>query len=339
MKKKSAFTLIELLVVVAIIGILATISTVSLYNTRVKGRDVRRVADTKQIQTALELYFNDMGRYPTVSEFESGTIKSTSVLDGDRIYMLIVPSAPSPADGSCDNTSNAFTYTTDSMGTTYNISYCVGGPTGGLASGPKCAAPDGVISAACGETGSTLASRNAQRLADIQSIETAMQAMYSANGYYFTPGPLLYYDYYGDSWIDGAQRRGNCSTVTSEPANPVGGVYGPSIPCPASNNSDWCIKLGANVSDPNESSGTACNSGTVYMRNIPLNNYLPVGTWTTGLWPYHFYVYNDYNGSDDYFRISWRLEESSARASDHFVNGVATDCGSDETAPNSILCN
>lgn len=61
---RGGFTLIELLVVVAIIGVLASVVLASLNTARVKGRDARRLADVKQIQTALELYFNDNGHYP-----------------------------------------------------------------------------------------------------------------------------------------------------------------------------------------------------------------------------------------------------------------------------------
>jgi len=55
-KPKKAFTLIELLVVIAIIGILATVSIISLTNARAKSRDAKRAGDMKQIQTALELF-------------------------------------------------------------------------------------------------------------------------------------------------------------------------------------------------------------------------------------------------------------------------------------------
>ncbi len=59
------FTLIELLVVIAIIGILASIVMVSLATSKAKGRDARRISDIKNIQLALEEYYNDNLKYPT----------------------------------------------------------------------------------------------------------------------------------------------------------------------------------------------------------------------------------------------------------------------------------
>lgn len=65
MKKNKGFTLIELLVVIAIIGILSSVVLASLNSARQKSRDARRVADVKQIQLALELYFDSNANYPT----------------------------------------------------------------------------------------------------------------------------------------------------------------------------------------------------------------------------------------------------------------------------------
>lgn len=59
------FTLIELLVVIAIIGILASIVLASLDSARKKGRDARRIADVKQLQLALELYYDQYNQFPT----------------------------------------------------------------------------------------------------------------------------------------------------------------------------------------------------------------------------------------------------------------------------------
>lgn len=63
--RQGGFTLIELLVVIAIIGVLASIVLASLNAARKKSRDARRVADIKQIQLALELYFDaNSSAYP-----------------------------------------------------------------------------------------------------------------------------------------------------------------------------------------------------------------------------------------------------------------------------------
>jgi general secretion pathway protein G len=58
------FTLIELLVVIAIIGLLSTMTVYAINVARMKARDTKRLADIKQIQTALELYYDDNGAYP-----------------------------------------------------------------------------------------------------------------------------------------------------------------------------------------------------------------------------------------------------------------------------------
>lgn len=64
-KTSKGFTLIELLVVIAIIGILSSVVLASLNTARAKARDVVRKSDLKQLQTALELYYNSNGSYPS----------------------------------------------------------------------------------------------------------------------------------------------------------------------------------------------------------------------------------------------------------------------------------
>jgi len=62
--KNKGFTLIELMVVVSIIGFLATASLVVFNSARIKSRDAQRIANLKQIQTAVEMYYNEYGYYP-----------------------------------------------------------------------------------------------------------------------------------------------------------------------------------------------------------------------------------------------------------------------------------
>lgn len=86
--KQKAFTLIELLIVIAIIGMLASIILVALNKARSKARDAVRISDAKEIQTALEMYYNNNGQYPASVPGGSGcwwnweagnTINGTSI--------------------------------------------------------------------------------------------------------------------------------------------------------------------------------------------------------------------------------------------------------------------
>ncbi len=128
-QNKPAFTLIELLVVIAIIGLLATLSVVALNNARARARDSRRASDIKQIHTALELYFNANHEYPNnLEDLETA------------LLMNPVPTAPTPADGDCNNSDNIYTYTKiDDKD--YVLSYCLGNDTGGLSAGISYASP------------------------------------------------------------------------------------------------------------------------------------------------------------------------------------------------------
>lgn len=142
---KKGFTLIELLVVIAIIGILSTLSVIALNNARQKSRDARRVADVKQVQTALELYYNDENQYPTDVTFDgtSSIVGPTS----STTYMSVVPSNPEPRnDGTGgDQCTNAnYIYDDTNSGASYVLRYCLGSETGGIAAGEHKATPAGI---------------------------------------------------------------------------------------------------------------------------------------------------------------------------------------------------
>lgn len=64
MAATSGFTLVELMVVVVILGVLATVVTVSVTDYLVKGKQSAVKAEIAQISNALELYFTETDRYP-----------------------------------------------------------------------------------------------------------------------------------------------------------------------------------------------------------------------------------------------------------------------------------
>jgi general secretion pathway protein G len=105
------FTLIELLVVVSIIGILATLVTANLNAARSRSRDAVRKADMKNLQTALRLYYNDSGSYP--SSVPWGLEWSTST----ATYMKSVPDDPLP-----DQT---YSYVLDAANDSFTLSTCL----------------------------------------------------------------------------------------------------------------------------------------------------------------------------------------------------------------------
>lgn len=94
------FTLIELLVVIAIIGILSSVVLASLNSARSKANDARRVSDLRQIQTALELYYDSNNGYPS-GNFDSRNSSQWATFSGylSPSYMPTVPVDPRNGSG------------------------------------------------------------------------------------------------------------------------------------------------------------------------------------------------------------------------------------------------
>jgi type II secretion system protein G len=61
------FTLIELLIVIAIVGLLASITLVSLSSSREKAKNAQRKAQLKELTSALELYYSQNDSYPSTA--------------------------------------------------------------------------------------------------------------------------------------------------------------------------------------------------------------------------------------------------------------------------------
>jgi prepilin-type N-terminal cleavage/methylation domain-containing protein len=126
-KNQKGFTLIELLVVIAIIGLLASVVLLALNSARQKSRDAKRLADVRQLASALELYYDaavgGSNGYPGTAGFGAGLVPT---------YMGSLPTFPTPVDGTCGTGTYAYTSTASSS---YNVVFCLGAATGGLTAG------------------------------------------------------------------------------------------------------------------------------------------------------------------------------------------------------------
>ncbi len=163
--RRRGFTLIELLVTTTIIGVLATAGTTAYSTVRTKARDAKRVADTRTIRNAIELYFEQHGRYPDagVGGIELGTSGAQVLSDAGftpfggehgSVYLLNVPSnitpggvpyiyrATGPDGAPCDEICPGF-----------EVAFALETPTGSLAAGPHLLTEGGIEGAETGDTG------------------------------------------------------------------------------------------------------------------------------------------------------------------------------------------
>jgi type II secretory pathway pseudopilin PulG len=129
-----AFTLVEFLVILVMIGILASLVISAVNGGRLKSRDARRVADIKQMQTALELYFSDEQLYP-----QTWVANQPLVSVDNHMFMDKRPSNPKPWDeGACGGRGGDYVYTAlGNPATNYTISYCLGKNVDAVAAGQQ----------------------------------------------------------------------------------------------------------------------------------------------------------------------------------------------------------
>lgn len=105
----------ELLIAIAIMGILATVGLGSYFSSLKKSRDARRKSALEQVQRALEMYYNDNGRYPAEGDLSWGSQFASA--DGATVYMQKLPEDP--------KSSFTFDYATDAEGTYFRLYACL----------------------------------------------------------------------------------------------------------------------------------------------------------------------------------------------------------------------
>lgn len=115
---------------IVVIGLLASVVLLALNSAREKSRDAKRVADVRQMASALELFYNDFGRYPH------------AIAEISPKYIDTLPEAPTPSDGTCTAEQNKYSYFYISDAE-YKLSYCLGANTANIPAGVQYMTPSG----------------------------------------------------------------------------------------------------------------------------------------------------------------------------------------------------
>lgn len=166
MKKNTrGFSLVEILIVVAIVALIGVFAAVAVNSARSKQRDATRIANVRQLQSALEDYFNENNSYPEGQLLPLGDVAQTACLSigGFRadcsaesaVFLNYVPGTY--RDGlsgmvSCgDPARNAFCYTQLEDGDGYVIHFELENAlnAAGLQEGVNCATQDGMEAGIC----------------------------------------------------------------------------------------------------------------------------------------------------------------------------------------------
>lgn len=99
---RRGFTLVELMVVLVILGLLASVVTVSVNDYLITGKQTTARSEIAQLSNALELYYSEYGRYPSNDEGLALLKQSTpqhphGILQGDLLdpwgneYLYVYP--------------------------------------------------------------------------------------------------------------------------------------------------------------------------------------------------------------------------------------------------------
>jgi len=128
MKNKSfGFSLVELLVVISIIGVLSAVLYANYSAGSAQSRDAERQSDIRNVQSALELYRNEYGRYPAgcnAPETWSGQSGTAYACPSGNQYIVglapeFIPSLPT--DPKLNGANSGYVYTTNDDGTVYKF--------------------------------------------------------------------------------------------------------------------------------------------------------------------------------------------------------------------------
>lgn len=172
-KNQKGITLIKALLIVGIIGTIVLCFMILLNKERVKSRDNIRIANIKQIQAAVEMFYGQNGSYPSTAVAPTKenswhnwlpNMDDYSIQNNFKLFLPQSLTAPLPADSAicraariCNNDkssiANDFCYTAYPEGCSaagnikcdnFLLDFCISGAAGKLSGGRHSADKDGI---------------------------------------------------------------------------------------------------------------------------------------------------------------------------------------------------
>jgi type IV pilus assembly protein PilA len=95
------FTIVELLIVIVVIGILALLVITTYSGIQAKARNAKRQTDVQSLQTQVEAFFSQNGYYPSLTDMNSASWRTTNMKSLDPNALVDPSSSCAPATASC----------------------------------------------------------------------------------------------------------------------------------------------------------------------------------------------------------------------------------------------
>ena len=87
-KRNQGFTIVELLIVIVVIGILALLVITTYSGIQQKARNSQRQSDLQALQTQLEAFYSQNGYYPTLTDINTESWRTTNMKNLDKNAMI-----------------------------------------------------------------------------------------------------------------------------------------------------------------------------------------------------------------------------------------------------------
>ncbi|MDI3496084.1 MAG: hypothetical protein PWQ35_105 [Patescibacteria group bacterium] len=136
--RKKTLAFIEIALIIIFIFILLLFSLWLLEQGKIRANDAKKIADVKEIQSALALYFHENNDYPDILESNNALQSRTT------IYLDIVPEAPI-SKGECASFGYNYQRNIEQEGNpSYTLEYCLSQASADIPAGINTATPAGL---------------------------------------------------------------------------------------------------------------------------------------------------------------------------------------------------